>query len=244
MKKFWTAVNKVISTADILLLLLDARLIEETRNKEIEDKVKKAGKPLIYVITKSDLVDKSKLEKYKKKIRPCAFISAKLYQGTNKLRERILIEGSRAYRKEKFRVGVLGYPNVGKSSLINAMKGSRSASTSSASGHTKGVQNIKADNRIMFIDTPGVIPYKEKDTLKHASIGTIDYNKAKDPDLIVLDLVKKFPGKIESHYKINSEDDIIEEIALKRNLLKKGGEADIMRAARQILKDWQEGKIK
>ena len=65
MASFWNIVNKVIRESDILLEVLDARMVKETRNKEIEDKVKKSGKILIYVINKCDLVEKPTLERYK-----------------------------------------------------------------------------------------------------------------------------------------------------------------------------------
>ena len=65
MANFWDLVNKVIRNADILLLVMDARMAEGTRNIEIEDRVKEAGKPLIYVLNKCDLVDKAFIEKYK-----------------------------------------------------------------------------------------------------------------------------------------------------------------------------------
>jgi len=238
MKNFWKIVNDVIRQADILLLLLDARLVDETRNKEVEDKVRVEGKPLIYVVTKSDLVGKEEAEKYKKILKPCVFVSAKEFLGTTKLRERILIEA----KVKEPKVGVLGYPNVGKSSLINAMKGKHSASTSSLSGHTKGVQMIRADSRIIFLDTPGVIPYKEKDEIKHIMIGTIDYNKVKEPDLVVMELMERFPGKIEERFGAAVKDDkeeTIEEIARNRNILKRKGELDIQRTSRMILKEWQ-----
>jgi hypothetical protein len=247
-KNFWKVVNKVIEESDVLLLVLDARLAKETRNKEIEDKVKKSEKPLIYVITKCDLVPKENSEKLKKSFRPSVFVSSKEYHGMNLLRERILIEAKRAYPEfKKYFVGVLGYPNVGKSSLINAMKGKSSASTSMMSGHTKGVQKVKADNKIVFLDSPGVIPYKEKDNVKHAFIGTTDFTKVKDPDLVVIDLIDTFPGIIEKYYDVPISDDAqetIELIAKKKNLMKKGAKPDVMKAARQILKGWQTGKIK
>lgn len=245
MKNFWKIVNKVIYDADILLLVLDARLIDETRNQEIEDRIISHGKPLIYVVTKCDLVQKESIEKYKSSLKPLVFISSKEYLGVTKLREKIIIEGKRI-GKEKVRVGVLGYPNVGKSSLINAMNGRHSASTSSNSGQTKGVQLVKESARIMFLDTPGVIPYLEKDEIKHAMTCSVDFNKAKNPDVVVIELLEKFPGVLESHYKIEPEDDpeeLIAKIALKMNILKKGGVPDIERASRAILKDWQTGNI-
>lgn len=246
MANFWKIVNKVISDADILLLLLDSRLVEETVNEEVIEHVKKANKVLIYVMTKCDLVEKEFIEKYKKRFNPSVFVSAKEHLGTTMLRNRILIEGKKLGLKD-VKVGVLGYPNVGKSSLINSMAGRNAAPASNTSGFTKGVQKIKSDNRILFLDTPGVIPYREKDPSKHAAIGTIDFNKVKNPDLIVVDLMEKFPKKIESYYKVKVKEDkeeTIEEIAITKNLIRRGNNPDIERTARMILKDWQNGLIK
>lgn len=245
MKNFWGFVNTVIEEADILLLLLDARMVEQTRNKEVEDKVQIAGKTSIYVITKSDLVGKAEAEKWKKLLKPCVFVSAKEFRGLGRLREKILIEAKRM-GKEFVTVGVLGYPNVGKSSLINALKGKHSASTSSLPGHTKGVQMIRA-GKIMLLDTPGVIPYLEKSGLGHSLIGAVDYNKVKDPCSLVAEAMRLFPGRIEAFYGVEQSEDkqgTIEEIALKRKLLMKAGVPDVQRAARLVLKDWQADKIK
>jgi ribosome biogenesis GTPase A len=245
MEIYQDIVNDVIKNADILLLLLDARFVKETRHLEIENRIKSMKKPLIYVITKSDLVDNSQTEAYRKTFHPCVLVSAKEHQGISMLRTAILIEAQRNKIAEPM-VGVLGYPNVGKSSLINALKGHQSASTSIESGHTHSVQQIRIDKGIMLLDTPGVIPYTDKDMIMHAMTGAIDFNKSKEPDLVVMELMVKFPGRIEAHYKISTDADDeqrILEIATKCNILKKGGEPDLLRAARMILKDWQTGKI-
>lgn len=248
MPDFWKVVNQVINDADILLLILDARLIPETRNIEIEHKVKRLNKPLIYVITKCDLVkDKKTLEQSKKTLDPSVFVSAKEHLGTSLLREKIFIEAKKAkLHSHNIHVGVLGYPNVGKSSLINALKGKRSAKTSILSGYTKGLQKLRA-GKIILLDTPGVIPYHEKDFLKHASIGTMDFTQVKEPDIVVMHLMERFPGKIEKHYQVKileDKEETIENIARKQNIMKKGGQPDLMRMATEILKDWQKGAIK
>jgi ribosome biogenesis GTPase A len=218
--------------------------VEDTRNKEVEDKVKALKKPLIYVITKSDLVKKEFLDDYRKKLRPMVFVSSKMYFGITKLRERIIITGKKM-GKEVVTVGVLGYPNVGKSSLINAVKGTHSAPTSSVAGFTKGVQKIKA-GRIFFLDTPGVIPYMEKDRVKHALIGAKDYSRMKDVDLMAMEIILEHPKRIEAYYGINVGDDAektLEDIAVKRKILKKGGEPDLIRMGKVIMSDWQKGKV-
>jgi len=74
MANFWRIVNDVIEESDIILLVVDARMIKETINVELVQKVKSSGKQLITVINKADLVDKKILEKYKKNsILACLF---------------------------------------------------------------------------------------------------------------------------------------------------------------------------
>ncbi|MFH1455726.1 MAG: GTPase [archaeon] len=243
MKNFWKVVNEVIKESDILLIVLDARVIDETRNKEIEDKVEKANKKLIYVINKSDLVPRSYLEKQKRRFKRAIFISSLKKQGTTILLHKIMETG----QKDEIVVGVLGYPNVGKSSVINALKGKASASTSSQSGHTKGKQLLRINNRVSILDTPGVLPYMEKDEIKHALTASIDPSKIKDPEDVVRYILQAHKGLLEQYFKVEPHKDpakVLERIALKKNVLIKGGGPDIDRMARTILRLWQKGKIK
>jgi len=242
MPSFWKHVNKVLQEAEIIIEVLDARLIEETRNKEIEGKIRKSGKKILYVITKCDLINVNQLKKKITHLKPAVFISATEHLGTTILKKKIL-EMSRG---DKVIVGVVGYPNIGKSALINALSGRGSARTSSESGYTKGLQKIRVDNKILLLDTPGVFPDKEKDLVKHGKIGAVDYSKIKDPELIVLKLIEDEKTLIQKHYNLKEEDaeEILEAIAVKFNKLKKGGASDLEVAARFLLKQWQTGMIK
>jgi len=241
-KKFWKVANDIINQSDIILEILDARDISKTRNKEIEDKISIVNKYLIYVINKCDLVNKSDLEKESKKLKNSIFVSSTEYHGFKMLKERIIILGKKMNKLPV--VGVVGYPNVGKSSVINALKGKHSAKTSSESGFTKGVQMIST-KKFVLLDTPGVVSYKENDEIKLGSIGAIDFSKVKDPEDVAYELISKNKDFLISNYDLEcEEEDFLESLAFKMNYLMKGGVPDIKRAARKLLQDWQKGKIK
>jgi len=247
MPNFWKIVNDVIQESDVLLEVLDSRLAAMTRNAEVEKKVEKAGKKLILVLNKADLIGQKHAEQLKKELKeeyPVVFVSSTEHHGTKLLREKILSVGS----KEEIIVGVLGYPNTGKSSVINVLKGRKAASTSTLSGHTRAVQKIRITNRIMMLDTPGVLPFTEKDETKHVLIGTT--MSVKDPEIFACEIIKHCDAIdkkiITDFYGVCGKDayETIEAIAQKRNLLLKKGELDLNRAARMIIRDWQTGKIK
>jgi len=244
MGSFWKHVNNVLREAEIIIQVLDARMVEETRNHEIEEKIEKWEKKILNVITKIDLVDLEKVKVMRSKLRPCIFISSKNKQGTTILKKKIL----ELSKGKAVIVGVVGYPNVGKSSLINALSGRGAAKTSSESGYTKGMQKIKVDNKILILDTPGVFPDREKDDSKHGKIGAIDYGKIKDPETAALHLIMGEKETILKHYQLeykgDDSEEILEQIAFKFNLVSKGNTPNLEVAARKVLKDWQTGNIK
>ncbi len=249
MANFWKIVNNVIRESDVLLEILDARLPNLTRNRELEQKITAANKKLILVLNKSDLIGQKISEKEKKELSkeyPVIFVSTKEHHGTKLLRERILME----CKKDHIVVGVLGYPNTGKSSVINVLKGRKSASTSSQSGHTRGMQKIRITKRILMLDTPGVIPFIEKDDMKHVLIGTKMFSHVKDPDIYACAIIdhcdnidKQIIPVLYGIPKQKDSYEMLEKIAENGNMKKKGNELDLDRAARLVIKDWQSGKI-
>lgn len=256
-KKYPPIVDEIIRTCDLILEILDARFIEETRNLEIENEIKRLGKKIIFVMNKADLVNVKEKEKaLSPEIFPYIFISSKNRTSTSKLRDFLKREVRKVdliNQRERFQVGIIGYPNTGKSSLINVLSGRASAKTGAQAGFTKGLQKIRLTSDILLLDTPGVIPRAEYSMTeqgaiaKHTKVFARDYSKVKDPELVVAMLMKTYSEKIEEFYKIKVDgnaEELILEIGKQRNLLKKGGEIDEDRAARIILKDWQVGNIK
>lgn len=243
----------IVKEADIILEVLDSRFIDKSRNPKIEKKVQKMGKPIIYVLNKSDLVNTNEIKRNVEleELRPYIFFSSKDRKGSLALRRLIKINASRL-NKNSISIGVIGYPNSGKSSLINYLTGKSMTRVSSQAGHTKGTQKIKLSQGLYLIDTPGIIPPEEKirateETLvKLPKIGATTWDKTKNPDMVVAGLVRQYPKILEDYYKIDAEGNpemLIEKLGKKAGFLKKGGLVDEDRTAKKILRDWQEGKI-
>ncbi len=232
MTKYDMLVNRVIANADILLIVIDARRVKESINKKLERRIINSKKKYLYVINKIDL-------NMPEKIPNSVQISAREHIGTMGLLRKIMEIG----RGKEVTVGVVGFPNTGKSTVINALKGRRSAPVSSVSGYTKGLQKVRVNDKIMMIDTPGVFSYERKDDIL---IGAIDSHKVRDPEYAAAELIKKLDGLVEKYFGVAVNKDslkTLEEIALKKHILKKGGLADVERMGAEILRLCQVGKI-
>ncbi|WP_292460796.1 GTPase [Methanothermococcus sp.] len=248
--------HKIINECHIILAVLDARNPEGTRNKNLEDKIKESNKKLIYVLNKADLVPVKILERWKEIIKSenpevsVVFVSSKHKKGTKILRDNIKKYLQLKGIKEG-KVGVIGYPNVGKSSLINALTGKKSAASGLVAGLTKGEQWIKLTKNIKLLDTPGVIEPKDEDEL--VMIGAFRYEKIENPvepaikilkNLYAFDenIIKKYYG-IEINNTEDINEEFIEKIGKKLNYLGKNGIIDMKRTAKSIIKDYQDGKL-
>lgn len=252
--------EKIIQMSDIILEVMDARFIKETRNFELEEQIRKQNKKIIYVFNKSDLIDlrKIKNEEGVEQLSPKVFVSCKTRKGVKELRNKIKITSYHVENRVdtalgKITVGIIGYPNTGKSSVINVLVGKPSAGIGADAGFTKGIQKVNLTTSIVLLDSPGVIPSKEYSSSdisafsKHAKVGARSYSQVSNPEIIVSNMMKEFSSVIEKFYNINSEGDaeiLIEELGRKRGFLKKGDEVDEDKTARLILKDWQQGKIR
>ncbi|MDO8537406.1 MAG: GTPase [archaeon] len=247
---FLDRVHRVISEADVLIEVIDARFPSETRNEEIEKIVKRKRKHLIIAINKSDLISKNNALKIKKEIAKdfvTIFISSTKKSGILSLRKML----TKFSAKEKIKIGILGYPNVGKSSVINALCGRHSAKTSITAGYTRGEQLINLGKNIQLIDLPGIIPFNERDQTMLALIGAKSHHNIKDIEAVgekIIQLLKTQNPKALKDLGVKDlekdEGDLLEEIAFHKNRLLKKGKPDVNSVAKMLLFDWQKGKLK
>jgi len=153
----------------------------------------------------------------------------------------------------KITVGIIGYPNTGKSSIINLLVGKPSAGTGADAGFTKGIQKVNLTSGIVLLDSPGVISrkaYSSSNILamsQHTKVGARSSSQVKYPEVAVSEIMKEFPEVLEKFYSIDANGDaemLIEKLGRKKGILKKRNEVNEDKTARLILKDWQEGRIK
>lgn len=239
-------IRKIINRVDVVLEVLDIRDPHGTRSKEIEDYVRRKKKVLLLVLNKCDLVAKESAEKIKRDlsgIAPAVFISATKKYGTKKLRGLV----RRHVKKFPVKIAIVGYPNVGKSQLCNALKGKTSAPVAPVPGFTKGEQWIRISKDIMLFDTPGVIPRKESEK-SLALKGALDADKVKDPEAGAIEILKYLLEEDEEtlfdrYGMVGDPEEMLVAIARKRGKLKKGGEPDTVAAAKIVIREWYRGVL-
>lgn len=248
-KGFWVVVKNIMRKADVILEILDARMTELTRIKRLEDYAAELNKPLILVVNKTDLASKAKIHAIKESYKGLDYVlvSSKKFKG---IRELVRLIKSKV-KAERIQVACIGYPNTGKSSLINILSKGGRAATSSESGFTRGIQFISGKGGLFLFDTPGIVPFEERDEIRLGLISGISPTKLEDPEIVAYELIKIFkennPGALKEVYGLDTSlepDEILIEFGKKYNMLIKGGIVDERRAAIKLLTDWHNGKIK
>ncbi|WP_010479534.1 GTPase [Thermococcus zilligii] len=249
-RKAWRVVREVIDEADLIIEVVDARDPIGTRNRKLERLIQESGKPLLIVMNKADLVPKEWAEEYKRKSEvPVVFISARERKGTGILRNEIKkLARPLLDEKERVKVALIGYPNVGKSTIINALKGKRAVGTAPIPGYTKGKQLIRLSRRIWLLDSPGVVPIDDFDEL--VIKGGFPADKIEEPVKPALKLISRIletrREAITEKFGIEefeSEEEVLRRIGEKRGMIKTGGEVDLEETARWLLREWQTGRF-
>uniref|UniRef100_A0A8C0CBC1 Nucleolar GTP-binding protein 2 n=1 Tax=Balaenoptera musculus TaxID=9771 RepID=A0A8C0CBC1_BALMU len=149
--------------------------------------------------------------------------------------------------KKQISVGFIGYPNVGKSSVINTLRSKKVCNVAPIAGETKVWQYITLMRRIFLIDCPGVVYPSEDSETDIVLKGVVQVEKIKTPeDHIGAVLERAKPEYITKMYKIDSwenAEDFLEKLAFRTGKLLKGGEPDLRTVGKMVLNDWQRGRI-
>ncbi|KAL8644004.1 MAG: hypothetical protein Q9210_007470 [Variospora velana] len=254
-KRIWNELYKVIDSSDVVIHVLDARDPLGTRCHSVEKYIKEEAphKHLIFVLNKCDLVPTgvaASWVRYLSKSHPTLAFHASI---TNSFGKGSLIQLLRQFSslhsdRKQISVGFIGYPNTGKSSIINTLRKKKVCTVAPVPGETKVWQYITLMKRIYLIDCPGVVPPNGNDTEEDILLrGVVRVENVENPHVYIPAVLKKVkPQHIERTYDVRGFSDataFLELVARKSGRLLKGGEADVDGVAKMVLNDFLRGKI-
>ena len=251
-----------IKLIDLVIELLDARIPLSSRNPDIDDLGK--NKARLVLLNKSDLADETDNNKWIQYFKDKGIIALKINsknkQGIKEInnavqiacKEKIERDKKRGFINRPVRAMVVGIPNVGKSTFINAYAGRAAAKTGNKPGVTKGKQWIKLNKNLELLDTPGILwPKFDNQTIgMHlAFIGSINDNILDVTELayqLVKLLATTYPKVVVERYKIEGHEDplqVMYQVAEVRGCKLKGNQPDLEKTSKIIMDDFRAGKL-
>lgn len=258
-KRIWGEFFKVVDCSDVILHVIDARNVPGTRCTMIERHIAKnaSHKHLIFILNKIDLVPNWVAKRWMGELakdRPTIAFHASMTHafGKGALISLLRQFGQLHQDKKQISVGVIGYPNVGKSSVINTLISKKSCKVAPIPGETKIWQYITLFKRIALIDCPGVVVDTAGDTETDSVLkGVVRAERLESPEDFIEPILEKVKREhINGQYKISKEEDVwsnstelMELIAKKCGRLLKGGDPCLRSAAIMLINDFQRGRL-
>ena len=264
MAKTRRQIARSLPLVDAAAELLDARIPLSSRNPEFDRLT--GRKPRLVILNKADMADPNVTDRWMQyfKKQGAAVITAdsKSGKGINKfgaalrelLKDRLAQYAAKGMQGRPIRVMILGIPNVGKSSLINRLAGSKRAKAEDRAGVTRTQQWIKTADGVELLDTPGVLWPKFDDqevAVRLAMTGAIR-DDTLDKEALAARLIallhENYPAAVEARYKIAVEAEgtgfeLLELMAKNRGMLLSGGVPNTERAAITLLDEFRGTKL-
>ena len=252
------AIGERIKDIDVVIEMLDARLPGSSANPMLGDITH--SKPTLKVLNKQDLADPERTALWLDHYNAIDGVRALPLDASMTTPARALVAAchslapNRGGMAKPMRVLICGIPNVGKSTLINTLKGKRATKTGDEAGVTKLEQRITIADDFYLYDTPGLLWPRiivAKSGYNLAASGAIGRNAFNEEEvaLELLDYLRQnYPKALEERYKIEnatalSDEEILEAIGRKRGALLSGGRINLQKAAEIAIYDFRQSSL-
>lgn len=252
------AIGERIKDIDVVIEMLDARLPGSSANPMLGDIT--CGKPTLKVLNKQDLADPERTALWLDHYNARDGVRALPLDASMTTPARALVAAchslapNRGGMAKPMRVLICGIPNVGKSTLINTLKGKRATKTGDEAGVTKLEQRITIADDFYLYDTPGLLWPRiivAKSGYNLAASGAIGRNAFNEEEvaLELLDYLRQnYPNALLERYKIEdaaalNDEEILEAIGRKRGALLTGGRINLQKAAEIAIYDFRQSSL-
>ena len=263
MAKTKRLIKENINYIDVIYELIDSRMPYSSKIQEVDEIIK--DKLKVLVMTKYDLCDKVETNKWIKYYESLGYnvvkmdieheFDKKVFIKTTKevLKDKDIKRENKGLEKRKYRVLIMGIPNVGKSTLINRLVGRKATKTGNTPGVTKDISWIRIDDDLELLDTPGIL--WPKIDVGNIALNLASFTAIKEEILplnkvaiyILETLASYYPDKLMERYGFSElDEDIVvnlDMIGKKRGCLIKGGEIDYDKVITIIVNDIKNGYI-
>ncbi len=249
--------TKVLPDVDLIIELLDCRLPYSSQNPSIA--VLGKNKPSIKILSKSDLADPDITAQWQTYLETETSVKTLLttLEQPDKAQNLLSLCRKLVPTKPRSKFNILamitGIPNVGKSTLINAVAGRVVAKTGNEPAITKGLQKIKITDGIMFLDTPGILwpkIHNENSGYRLAAAGSIKDTATEIDDIafyLSTFLIEHYPQRLIERYELDilpaTNIEFLELLGAKRGCLRAGGRVDLEKVSSILVNEYRAGKL-
>jgi ribosome biogenesis GTPase A len=251
--------TETMERIDVVVEVLDARVPEAGSNPMIREMREHRQRPCLKILNKADLADpaatKAWLDHFnsQKNVKAVALSCKKPGEAAKIPKLCLPLAPHRGTVLKPLRVMVMGIPNVGKSTFINALLKRRTAAVGDEPAITKNLQHFDLSDSMQLIDTPGMmwpkIEHESDGYLLAASnlIGRNAYDEGEVASFLGDLLLARYPSLLQARYKFALQDmdgyALIEAIARQRGYRIRGKDLDLEKAAMTLLQDYRTGTL-
>ena len=252
------AIGERIQEIDVVIEMLDARLPGSSANPMLAELIK--SKPALKILSKQDLADPQCTALWLAHYNALPGVRAIGLDTSMTQPAKALIEAChelaphRGGMVKPMRVLICGIPNVGKSTLINTLKGKRAAKTGDEAGVTKQEMRIALADDFYLYDTPGVLWPRiivERSGFNLAASGAMGVN-AFDEEVVAMELlhylIAHYPDALATRYKIDdvashTDESLLQAIGRVRGAVQSGGRINTTKAAHIVIHDFRSAAL-